>query len=550
MTPTTLICALTLALYLLRVLIRRVFSVLDNIPGPPRKSLLTGNITQFHDPDGWEFHADLAESYGQVVKIYGLFGDRQLFVFDPVALHTILVKERDTYEEEEQFMCLSGLIFGRGIFSTIRDEHRKYRKMMMPAFSTANLREMLPIFYQVAERGYGLIAPNLLDGPHTLDFNSIISRTSLELIGRAGIGYSFDPMVHGQEQTDRYAQAFRALMPTAFKLGLLLPFLPLVLKIPFPSFHRFMLNLIPSATLHQARDIIDFTNATAAQLVSDRKAAILNGELDANDNAKDLMSILMKGSMSSGDGLHLTDNEMVAAISMILFAGTDTTSSAMNRMFHILALHPDVQDKLRAEILAAPEHMDHETLNSALPYLDAVVREVLRLYPPPGPMSRIAFEDTIIPVSTPIIGVDGTIMNTITVPKGTPIHIAISAANQNKNVWGEDALEFRPERWTNGKADSLTIKLCGVDGSTMTFLGGGRSCIGFKFAQLEMSGSLVHLRQLELKYLAEIVVCVLLRAFKFSSPDPRIKWRMNGLVAAPNVDNQPKLPILVEQLKT
>ncbi|KAJ6568245.1 cytochrome P450 [Mycena vulgaris] len=532
MPPTIVVCVLLVILYAIRGVFKRVFSVLDNIPGPPRKSLFTGNLTQFHDPDG-ELQTDLAQNYGQVVKIHGLFGERQLFVFDPVALHTVLVKDQDLYEEEEMFMCLSSVLFGRGVFSTIRDDHRKYRKIMMPAFSATNLREIIPLFYEVAERTRdGLIAPNIIDGPHTLEFNSIISRTSLELIGRAGIGYSFDPMIPGQEQTDRYAEAFRALLPAAFKLGLLLPLLPLVLKIPFPSFHRFMINLIPSSTLHRARDVVDFTNATAAQLVSERKAAILNGELDAKHDARDLMSVLMKGNMSSG-GTHLTDNEMVAAISMILFAGTDTTSSAMNRILHLLALYPDVQEKLRAEILAAPEHMNHDLLTS-LPYLDAVVREVLRLYPPPGPMSRIAWENTVLPVSTPIIGVDGTAMTTIAVPKGTPIHIAISAANHNKHIWGEDALEFRPDRWTNGRVDSVTTKLCGVDGSTMTFLGGGRSCIGFKFAHLEM----------------KVVVCVLLRAFKFSKPDPRIKWRMNGLVAAPNIDNQPGLPILVEHLKT
>jgi cytochrome P450 len=48
---------------------------------------------------------------------------------------------------------MSGLIFGKGIFSTIRDDHRKYRKIMMPPFAnTTNLRGMIPIFYEVAER--------------------------------------------------------------------------------------------------------------------------------------------------------------------------------------------------------------------------------------------------------------------------------------------------------------------------------------------------------------------------------------------------------------
>jgi len=204
----------------------------------------------------------------------------------------------------------------------------------------------------------------------------------------------------------------------------------------------------------------------------------------------------------------------------------------MNRIFHVLAIHPDVQEKLRAEILAVADHFDHDTL-VGLPYLDAVVREVLRLYPPVAPfIFRKAAADAVLPLSVPITGVDETVMRSITVPKGTSIYISVAAANHNKEIWGEDALQFRPERWTHGKTDSVLTKLPGVYANTMTFSGGGRSCIGFKFAQLEM----------------KVVLCVLLRAFKLSTPDPRIQWRNTGIIPSPYIDNQPALPILVEGL--
>ena len=63
---------------------------------------------------------------------------------------------------------------------------------------------------------------------------------------------------------------------------------------------------------------------------------------------------------------------------MLFFAATDTTSSALDRIVHTLAMHLDVQEMLRKEVVAAPEHLDYEGL-MGLPYLDAVVREVLRL---------------------------------------------------------------------------------------------------------------------------------------------------------------------------
>ncbi|KAJ6459207.1 cytochrome P450 [Mycena vulgaris] len=530
MASTTLICALLLALaYGMRLLWRRLFSVLDNIPGPPRKSFVTGNLTQYNDPDGWVFHKELEENYGQVVKLHGLLGARQLYVFDPAALHSIVVKDQDLYEEMPEITSMNTLTLGKGILSTIRDDHRKYRKIMLPAFSTANLRRMVPLFYELRD---GLIAPNVGVTPQQLDVYPMFSRASLELIGRTGIGCSFDPMLPGHSEANRYGESLREIVPNAFKLAVLLPLLPPILKMPFPSFRRFMINLLPLPPLRRVRDLVDLTHATAVQLVRDRKAAILGGELSLKDDAQDIMSILIRSNMSTEDATHLTDEEMVTAVTSIIFAATDSMLTSLTRIFHMLALYPEVQDKLRAEILAAPEHLDHDSLVS-LPYLDGVVRETLRLLPPAGPsMFREAFEDTVLPLSAPIIGVDGTIMNAITVPKGTSIYIAIAAANHNKQIWGEDALEFRPERWTSGKAASVTTKMCGIYGNTMTFIGGGRSCIGFKFAQLEI----------------KTVLCVLLRAFKFSEPDPRIKWKMTGVMASPSVDNRTCLPILVERL--
>ncbi|KAJ7240250.1 cytochrome P450 [Mycena rebaudengoi] len=534
MASTAVLCVLVVFLfYAIQRVWRRVFSPLDNVPGPPRKSLVTGNLTQYYDPDGSEFHKDLEENYGQVVKIHGLFGARQLYVFDPSALYTILVKDQDVYGEMPEILSMISLTMGKGIFSTARDEHRKYRKIMLPAFSTANLRGMVPGFYEVAEKVRdNLIAPYVADGPKRLDFNSISSRTSLEFIGRNGIGYSFDPMLPGQTLTDRYAKSIRGLLPAAFSLALLMPLLPILDQSPFPAFRRFMINLIPLPALHELRDIVDYTDATAAKLVKDRKAAIESGDLHVKEDAKDLMSILMRSNMSAEPGMHLTDDELVAATGMVVTAATDTTSGAMTRLFNMLALYPEMQEKLRAEILAAPEHPDHDTI-VGLPYLDGFVREVLRLYPSASPsMFRIAEEDAVLPLGTPITGVDGNLMSSITAPKGTLVYIAINAANHSKEIWGYDALEFKPERWKNGKAISAPTRMCGIYGNTMTFIGGGRSCIGFKFAQLEI----------------KTLLFILLRAFKFSQPDPAVKWRLSGIVLSPYIGNEQRLPILVERL--
>ncbi|KAJ7478258.1 cytochrome P450 [Mycena latifolia] len=288
----------------------------------------------------------------------------------------------------------------------------------------------------------------------------------------------------------------------------------------FLQFNFILLNC--HKTLHKARDLVNAMESTANKLIAEKKAAVKGGQLDVDDGSRDIMSLLLKGNLMADEDMFLTNDELVAQTGMIISAATDTTSSALGRCFHLLALHPDIQETLRAEILESPEQMDYDELG-ALPYLDAFVHEALRL----------TVQETILPLATPITGVDGSEIRSIPVPKGTSLYIAIAAANHNKQIWGEDALEFKPERWQNGKAGAGTEKMCGIYGNMMTFLGGVRSCIGFQFSLLEI----------------KVVLSVLLRDFIFSPSDAAVKWKLPGIIAVPSVDGQVRLPLVVESVK-
>ncbi|KAF7356136.1 hypothetical protein MVEN_00944200 [Mycena venus] len=460
------------------------FAALQNIPGPPSYSILTGilpiAIHSLFDPDGWEFHKTLEEHYGQVTP--------HLFVFDPTALHSILVQDADAYEETQEYQTLYGLLWGPGFFACGGEEHHRYRKISMPAFATTKIREMIPIFYEVVEKVLVL------------------------------------QFYHRHSPERRNGTTFSPLLPHATKIG-------------SSAFRRFIVEIMPWKTLHRARNIVDQMHSTTMDLILSKKEALARGQLDMTDDAKDIMNILLKGNLTAGEGLSLTDEELVGQTGMIISAAADTTSSALARMFHVLSLFPDVQKKLRAEIVESPEHMNFDQLGS-LPYLDGFVHEVLRLYPPVTPvMHRETLKDTILPLSTPLTGLNGKAITSIPIPKGTTVYIAIGAANHNRRVWGDDALEFRPERWDNGKAATRTEKISGIYGNTMTFMGGERSCIGFQFAVLEI----------------KIVLSVFLRHFKFSVADSdgpgSVTWKIPGIIAVPTVDGKVQLPLAVENVE-
>lgn len=91
---------------------------------------------------------------------------------------------------------------------------------------------------------------------------------------------------------------------------------------------------------------------------------------------------IVHANQSSETGERLSDEELVAQIRTFVFAATDTTSNALCRILHVLADHPEAQEKLRAEIQATKQvhgtDISFGLLND-LPYLDSVCRETLRL---------------------------------------------------------------------------------------------------------------------------------------------------------------------------
>ncbi|KAK7014022.1 cytochrome P450 [Favolaschia claudopus] len=541
MSPPLIFALCPLLLCIVWHVFRRLYLsfALHNVPGPPSDSFTAGNLARLHGPDSASFHEHLEKDFNGVVRIHALLSNSQLYISDPVALHSVLIKDRECYEASSIFLSLSELLFGKGLLSTTGHEHRRYRKIMMPAFSASNLREMVPILYEVAYRlRDGLIQPQLKHrtGKQEVDLYPILSRASLESIGRAALGHSFDSLSSTESTTqlqiDPYVQALKSFTPIIHKLAAFLPLLPIACKVVSPAFCRRALRFLPSSTIAVFCDIVDVMESKSRTLVRDKMQKVRS-----DDDSHDVMSSWVKNmNLKVEENMKFTEDELVAHASMIIHAGTDTTSSALNRIIHVLALNPEVQIKLRTEIMQTKEELMSYDELVGLPYLDAVIREMLRLYPPVTGMTRTSTHPHILPLSQPIIGVDSRPMDAILISRGTEIYISIAGVNRNEAVWGPDAREFRPERWRgNGQADwegANNVRTAGVYGNMMTFAGGGRSCIGFKFVPLQL----------------KVVISVLLRRYKFSVVDDRIEWKM-GSPAEPKVDGCSALPIIVETLE-
>ncbi|KAJ3932727.1 MAG: cytochrome P450 [Lentinula lateritia] len=539
--PAQLICVALALLIFARFLLKFAhLSGIEKVPGPDYPSWLTGNFKQVFNPSAWEFHEFLAKKYGSIVRLQGPYGTKALYIFDAKAMHTVLVKDQDVFEENEGFIQSNLLIFGDGLLGALGDRHRKQRKMLNPVFSPAHMREMTPTFFDVTHKLERALKDRLQKGPSTqeVDILSWMGRTALEIIGQAGLGYSFDPLTD-EESSHPYSKMIKELLPTLMRVQFWrLNVLPYVSWIGTAKFRRFVVNLLPWKDLHHLRDMVDYMHNVAEEIYEDKRRAFEMGDEAVEQQigrGKDLISILMRENMKASTEDRLQDIEVIGQMNTLIFAAMDTTSSAMSRLLHILSKRPDVQDRLRRELLEIKsqkngQDLSYDELNS-LPYLDAICRETLRLYSPASSIVRVARQDAAIHLHKPILDLNGTEIYEVAVPRGTTIFVSIFNANRNPDLWGKDAGEWRPERWLAPLPESLiNARIPGVYSHLMTFIGGGRSCIGFKFSQLEM----------------KVVVSILVETFRFSPSDKEaeIFWQMNG-ATAPVVgqDSHPRLPI-------
>ncbi|PSR73291.1 hypothetical protein PHLCEN_2v10852 [Hermanssonia centrifuga] len=281
------------------------------------------------------------------------------------------------------------------------------------------------------------------DSCKEMDMLSWLNRTALELIGQSALGYSFDPLV--SESRNVFGDALKALLPALSKLSVLRMLVQYFDKLGPRQLRRRLAEMIPNANFQQLKSVIDTMDQKSRDIYSEKKAGLgkdneagLQQQLEED---KDILSILYLVSQTSSTPSLAVFHFFRRKKSTLVFAATDTTSSAISRVLHLLAQHQDVQEQLRKEIVEARHGQDisYDQLLE-LPLLDAVCRETLRL----------TVQDIVLPLGEPIQDArDGTLLlHEIAVPKHTSIVVGIRGSNRHKAVWGEDAEEWKPvERW-------------------------------------------------------------------------------------------------------
>ncbi|KAF9462391.1 cytochrome P450 [Collybia nuda] len=519
------VAALALSVILYWLYRRLTHISIAHIPGPKPESFLLGNLREFFQGQAAEADFKWQSEYGDIVRFKGPFGEDRLLVSDPKALQYIYQTSGYNFVKQVERRELSRIISGRGILWADGDDHRRHRKVMLPGFSGPVAKASVPLFFSYASKltaKWRSIITSTTDQSAVLDMPSWVSRATLDAIGEVAFDYEFGAMDNadnalGKAYSGVMLDTFGTLTNGEIFSQNVMSYIPLRIC-------ELMTDYMPSNKLHHARTTAKIATGVAKTLVDSKSEALLQGK-----GNRDIMSLLVKANASENELTQLNEDEMLSQMRTIILAGHETTANTLSWMLLELAKRPVLQTELRNEIremeCTLQSRGDPEfkaTDFDAMPCLSAVLKETLRYHPVAYNTYRQAIKDDVLPLSKPIITTSGDVLTELPIPKGLRVIASIGGYNRNKDIFGEDAHDFDPERWLKPGLKKATTSV-GVLANLMSFSGGVRSCIGWKFAVLELQAFLVEM----------------IGTFEFSlTPESQRIRREGALVMIPTVEGE------------
>ncbi|XP_057796024.1 cytochrome P450 CYP72A219-like [Salvia miltiorrhiza] len=380
----------------------------------------------------------------------------RLNVTDPELIREIL-RNPGVYQKPLPEM---GKILTGGLVVLEGEKWAKHRKIVNPAFHLDKLKSMVPAMVlscsKMIEKWEAMVSGSD-KGWCEIDVWSYLEDLTGDVISRTAFGGS-------HEEGSRIFQLQKE------KLEISLPLLQLIV-IPGWRYLPTKVNRRLSAITREVQSLL-------RGMIDERQKAAAP--------ADDLLGLLMESSSRSVEesgnkkgGMSIED--VMEECKLFYFAGSETTSSLLVWTMVLLCMHPEWQTRAREEVnrVMANSEPAFEALNH-LKAVTMILQEALRMYPPLPLTARG-------PTETVKVG-------DLTIPKGVHMTLLIGQVHYDPEIWGEDAREFKPQRFEKGIPDGAKMKA-----GFIPFGSGPRACIGQNMAMME----------------AKVALAMILRRFSF-----------------------------------
>ncbi|XP_067037448.1 cytochrome P450 3A8-like [Acropora muricata] len=424
------------------------------IPGPEATPVFGNTAYMIFKPN--KLPTLLLEWYKKYGKVFGIYFFREpfLMVADPEMIKEILVKEFPKFHDRKTLADIPKP-YDRMLTVVRGQKWKDIRSILTPTFSASKIKQMIPFMNEALDT---LLAKTerisktgeIVNG-EIVDFHRWLQSLTMEVILSTAFGVKAETQTVENDPITESAKKAMAPNPVAGLL-LLLPFANRLLKY-FPDMFNF-----------------ERIGKVACNIIAERTK--LNGH--SKNDRKDMLQLMLDAKEETGS--EKIDNEDIQAQTLVfLLAGYETSSTTLGFVSYHLALDTQVQDKLRDEIdrlwPGDEETPSYDVLHK-MDYLDMVINEALRMYPPGFVLQRDCNE--------------GCTVKGVNIPKGMPIMIPVYAIHHDPKIWPEPE-KFNPERFTEAeKANRHPYTF-------MPFGYGPRNCVGMRFALLELKLTLVKL---------------------------------------------------------
>ncbi len=408
-------------------------------PGPRGLPVVGCTFTILRDPMGF---GESASEYGEVVS-YRAFRRRFVATSNPHVVERVLVSENDAVRKGEYEQAFGDLIAPRGVVFTEGERWKRQRQLLQTAFTPRQIEtyadEMVDCTVELAD-GW--------DDGDVVELGDAFSTVTLRILTRTLFDLDMDA-----ERGETVRSAVRALSDyiAGFALQSVLP------------------SWVPSRRERRYERAMADLDALVDEMVGERRAVGEDVDAVGTDRAvdEDLLSTLAAAEYP--DGERMSPEEVRDQLVTFLFAGHETTSTALTFACWLLAGESDAQERLQDEVESVCGDADPGFGDLPdLEYTEAVAREAMRLYPPVTELYREPREEMV--------------LGGYRVPADATLQLSAWGAHRDERWW-DDPETFRPERWLP--------ELRGEDPDRpeyayFPFGGGPRHCLGMRFAMAEL----------------------------------------------------------------
>ncbi|XP_047533353.1 cytochrome P450 9e2-like [Vanessa atalanta] len=435
-----------------------------------------------------EFQLDVY-NYFKGNRYGGYFEGRRpvLYVLDPDLIKSVTISDADHFIDRSTIKTKEPRYLSRSLLALKGMEWKAVRSLITPTFSSSRLKNMFPLVQHCSDQLVGLLSR--FDNTE-IELKEMTGHFTLEVTGVCAFGISTDALKDENAEFYKVAEKFNYM------------------SIQKRIFFFFILLFMPSMFRYINISFMNYDSTKKlVKILQNTKAERMTAESKRSDFLQLLVDVAIKEkeeleNTNESSKRYLDNDTLDAQALLFLLAGFETTSTLLSFVFHTMAVRPDIQDKLRAHIeeITKGQELTYDLL-SQLDYLEAVIQETLRMYPPLGRIDRTCTKPYTVP---------GTSLH---LKVGDVVAVPVYGIHMDPDIYPEPK-EFIPERFMKEEKKERPSHLF------LAFGAGPRNCIGIRFAMI----------------VAKTAIVTLMRNFKFSSgpkTENPVKFHRNSMLLKP-----------------